>query len=163
MACREALETYLREKGVEYEVQQHPLAFTAQAVAATEHIPGRMLAKVVMVLADEDLHMLVLPANLVVDLDAASRALGGRQVRLAREQDFASRFPDCDPGAMPPFGNLYGIPVLFDDALGRNERIVFQAGSHTETISIAYSDLLELVQPTIAPLAFVSPKAARAS
>jgi len=153
MDCRSRLERYFRDNGVGFEVKEHPTAFTAQAVAASEHVPGRMLAKVVMVRADEELVMLVLPAPSMVDLDKVADVLGSPGVRLASESEFASAFPDCEPGAMPPFGNLYDLPVYVDQALGRNDRIVFQAGSHTVTMSIAYADLERLAEPKVADIA----------
>jgi Ala-tRNA(Pro) deacylase len=163
VGCRENLEAFLGNRGITFESQHHPLAFTAQKVAASEHIPDRMLAKVVMVFAGEDLTMLVLPAQFQVDLDATRAALGGRHIRLAREEEFAASFPDCEPGTMPPFGTMYGIPVYVDQALTENERFVFQAGTHTETMSIAYGDFARLVRPTVTQLGFVPGKVRRAS
>jgi Ala-tRNA(Pro) deacylase len=154
MDCKERLEGYLREQGVSFEVQQHRLAYTAQKVAASEHVPGRMFAKVVIAETDQDdLLMLVLPASAVVDTAKASEAAGGRPVHLATEREFAPRFPDCEAGAMPPFGNLYDVPVYVDRAVGANERIIFQAGTHTDTMSVAYRDFERLVHPTVADLA----------
>lgn len=153
MDCRDRLENHFRENGVVFEVQEHPTAFTAQRIAASEHLPGRMFAKVVMASADGDLVMLVLPAPSVVDLAKVSEVLGGRQVRMAREAEFASAFPDCEAGAMPPLGNLYDMPVYVDRQLGQNERIVFQAGTHTVTMSVSYADFGRLASPTVADLA----------
>lgn len=153
MDGRDRLESHFRENGVVFEVQEHATAFTAQKVAASEHVPGRMFAKVVMVRADGDLVMLVLPAPSVVDIAKVSEVLGGRQVRIAREAEFASAFPDCEAGAMPPFGNLYDVPAYVDRQLGRNERIVFQAGTHTVTMSVSYADFERLASPTVADLA----------
>jgi Ala-tRNA(Pro) deacylase len=152
MDCKERLETYFREHGVSFEVQEHRPAYTAQKVAASEHVPGRMFAKVVIAQADGDLVMLVLPASSVVDTDKAT-AVSGKPVRMAAERDFAPRFPDCEPGAMPPFGNLYDVPVIVDRALGENERIVFQAGTHRVTMSLAYADFERLANPTVGDLA----------
>ncbi len=163
MACRENLETHLRHRGVAYDIQHHEVAFTAQKVAASEHVPGRMLAKVVMVLAGDNLIMLVLPAHFRVDLEATGTALGGRDVRLADESEFAQFFPDCEPGAMPPFGNLYGIPVFAERALAHDEQIIFQVGTHTETMSIPYREFVKLARPTFARLGFVPGRVARAS
>jgi Ala-tRNA(Pro) deacylase len=163
VGCRENLEAFLVNRGIRFESQHHPMAFTAQKVAASEHIPGRTLAKVVMVFAGEELTMLVLPADCRVDLEATSMAMGGRTVRLAREEEFADAFPDCEPGTMPPFGTLYGIPVYIDQALAQNEWFVFQAGTHTDTMSIAYSDYARLVRPSVARLGFVPGKLRRAS
>lgn len=150
MRCKERLEAYLRKSGVPFQVQHHPIAYTAQEVAASEHIPGRMLVKVVIAFADGRMVMLALPAPYRVDLRKATEALGAREVRLAREEEFADAFPDCEVGAMPPFGNLYGVPVYVDRSLEGNETIVFQAGTHTDTVSMAYTDFQRLVQPTLA-------------
>jgi len=152
MDGRDRLESHLRENGVAFEVQEHPTAYTAQKIAASEHVPGRMFAKVVMASTDGDLVMLVLPAPSVVDVAKLSEVLG-KQVRLASEPEFASAFPDCQAGAMPPFGNLYDVPVYVDQALGQNERIVFQAGTHTVTMSVAYADFERLARPTVAEIA----------
>jgi Ala-tRNA(Pro) deacylase len=152
MNGRERLESYLRENGVPFEVEEHPTAYTAQKIAAAEHVPGRMFAKVVMATTDGALMMLVLPAPLVVDVARFSEVIG-EQVRLASESEFATAFSDCEPGAMPPFGNLYDVPVYVDRALGQNERIVFQAGTHSVTMSVAYADFERLAGPTVADVA----------
>ena len=102
MECRDRLEDYLRENGVPFEVQHHPRTITAQEVAATEHVPGMMLAKVVMVLADGEMVMLTLPAPYQVDLEKAGKVLGAEEARLAEEEEFEGAFPDCEVGAMPP-------------------------------------------------------------
>jgi Ala-tRNA(Pro) deacylase len=153
MDCRARLESLFRERGVSFEVQEHPTAFTAQTVAASEHVPGRMFAKVVMVLADGELVMLVLPAPSMVDVSKLGAVFGGRQIRLASEEDFAAAFPDCEPGAMPPFGNEYGVPVYADRTLGNTERVVFQAGSHNLSMSVAYADFERVAEPTVADIA----------
>jgi len=150
--CKDRLETYLRDNKIPYQVHHHPLAYTAQEVAATEHIPGKMMAKVVMVVADGHNVMLVLPAPKRVDLHKAAAALGATNVRLTHEQEFAGLFPDCEAGAMPPFGNLYGLPVYVDEALSQDEVIAFQAGTHTDTMSLKYGDFERLVKPTTADL-----------
>jgi Ala-tRNA(Pro) deacylase len=152
MDCLERMEAYFREQGVPFEVQEHRPAFTAQRVAASEHIPGRMFAKVVIAEEEGELLMLVLPASSVVDTRKASEVVG-RPVRLATEREFAPRFPDCEAGAMPPFGNLYGVPVYVDRDLTTIERIVFQAGTHTVTMSVPYAEFERLAQPTVADLA----------
>lgn len=153
MACKERLETYLRENGVPYQLQYHRVAFTAQKVAAAEHIPGRMMAKVVMVKADGKLTMLVLPAPYLVDFAKAAAALGVERVELASEKEFAGAFPDCEVGAEPPFGNLYGLPVWVDQDLTKDETIVVEAGTYTDTLSLRYADYQRLVQPKVADLA----------
>lgn len=145
--CRERLEEYLREHGVPYELHEHPQAFTAQEVAGSEHVSGKKFAKVVIVLAGGRPAMLVLPASRKVDLAKAAVLLGDPEIRLAREREFALAFGDCEPGAMPPFGNLYGLPVLVDESLARQETVYFRAGSHKETMSIAFRDFVRLAHP----------------
>ena len=152
MDGRDRLENHLRENGVVFGVQEHPTAFTAQKIAASEHVPGRMFAKVVMASAEGDLIMLVLAASSIVDAAKVSEVLG-KQARLASEGEFAPAFPDCEAGAMPPFGNPFDVAVYVDRALGRNERIVFQAGTHTVTMSVAYADFERLARPTVADIA----------
>ena len=148
MTCRARLEAYLREQQAPFAVQQHRVAYTAQDVAAAEHIPNQIMAKVVIVSADGALVMLVLPTSHRVDMTQIRAALGARELYLVDEQEFASAFPDCEIGAMPPFGNLYHIPVYVDQRLTEDETIVFQAGTHTETISMGYADFARLVRPT---------------
>lgn len=152
MQCKERLEQLLRDAGVKYEFQRHPAAFTAQEVAAAEHVPGRMLAKVVIVVADDALAMAVVPAPSKVDMEKVRAVMGAAEARVAREGEFAEAFPDCDVGSMPVFGNLYGVPVLVDRALAHNPTIVSQAGSHTETVSLDYADFVRIVDPTVTDL-----------
>jgi Ala-tRNA(Pro) deacylase len=150
--CKDRLEAYLREKQVPFDVRHHPRAITAQEVAASEHVPGKMLAKTVMVLADGKMVMLALPAPYQVDVDKAGKVLGV-EVRLAHEEEFEDTFPDCEVGAMPPFGNLYEVPVYVEAALAEDETIVFRAGTHTDTMSLSYADFERLVEPTISEFA----------
>lgn len=149
MKCRERLESYLRQQQVVFEVQEHHTAFTAQEVAETEHIPGKLVAKTVVMWADGRLILLVLPASFQVDLTRLNAIIGAKATRLAHETEFADTFPDCEIGAMPPFGNLYDLPVYVDKSLTEDETIVFPAGTHTETISLRYADYERLVKPTI--------------
>ena len=149
MACNKKLEAYLREQGVPFKQQQHSVAFTAQEVAASEHLPDDMVAKVVIIFADAAMVMLVLPASEHADLAKVAAALGAKQAWLADEHEFAAVFPDCDIGAMPPFGNLYDIPVYVDRTLTKDETIVFQAGTHTDTMRMGYANYARLVNPTI--------------
>ena len=153
MDCKERLEAFLRQNKIPFQVVHHPLAYTAQEVAAAEHVPGRMLAKVVMALADGKMVMLALPAPSRVDLAKAASTLGTKEVRLAHEEEFAAAFPDCEVGAMPPFGNLYDLPVFVDKALTEDEDIVFNAGTHTDTISMKYADYERLVKPAVGDFA----------
>ncbi len=153
MKCRDRLEGYLRENRVPFETQHHPRAVTAQEVAATEHVPGKIIAKTVMVLADGQMVMLTLPAPYQVDLEKSAAALGVKEVRLAEEDEFEDTFPDCEVGAMPPFGNLYGVPVYVEETLTEDEMIVFRSGTHTDTMSVSYADFERLVEPTVAEFA----------
>ena len=150
MTCRERLEQYFRENGVRYELAAHPEVYTAQEVAAVQHVPGRLVAKVVMAMVDGRPVALVLPAPNRVDFARVKAALGAREARLAREQEFAHVFPDCEVGAMPPFGNLYNVPVVVDRQLTEDPYIVFNAGTHRETMKIAYADFERLAAPQVA-------------
>ena len=162
MKCRERLEAYLQENSVPYEFQHHPVAYTAQRVADSEHLSGKLLGKVVVVVADEKLAMLVLSAPARVDWAKVAEAVGTDEVRLAHESEFARAFADCEVGAMPPFGNLYGLPVFVDQDLAGLETIVFQAGTHDETFSMRYADFARLAEPTVVPLSMLPPKEALA-
>lgn len=152
MDCKERLEKYLRQNDVGFDVREHPSAFTAQQIAAQEHVPGRRFAKVVMVKADGHLRMLVMPAPERVDRDRAREALGAKEVLIATESDFGPAFADCDLGAMSPFGNLYGVPVSVDASLAENELMTFQAGTHTTTMTLTVKDFIRLVKPQIIEL-----------
>ena len=153
MDCKVRLEAYLRDKQVPFEVRHHPRAITAQEVAASEHVPGKMMAKTVVVFAGGETIMLALPASHRVDVDKAAAALGAKEVRLAREGELAAYFPDCEVGAMPPFGNLYDVPVWVDRSLAEDEAIVFRAGTHTDTMSLTYGDYARLAKPNVAEFA----------
>ncbi|MGH2748371.1 MAG: aminoacyl-tRNA deacylase [Actinomycetota bacterium] len=154
MEGKDRVESYLRDQGVSFETHEHPEAFTAQEVAAAEHVPGGILAKVVVLSAGERLAMAVLPAPLQVDLAKAGAALGAKDTRLATEKEFEPLFSDCDTGAMPPFGNgtIYDLPVYIDPRLSEQDTIVFNACTHTDTIRMAYADLEKLVKPEVADL-----------
>jgi len=159
MTCKERLEVYLREQQAPYAVQHHRTTHSAKDIAATEHIPSEQVAKVVIVIADGRPVMLVMPATFKVDVARLASVVGAHTVRLAHEREFAAIFPDCDLGAMPPFGNLYGLPIYVDQALAANATIVFQAGTHTDTMSMPYVDFARLVKPIVAD--FVRPPIAR--
>jgi Ala-tRNA(Pro) deacylase len=154
MDCKERLVKYLREHNVPFEAQTHPEAYTAQEVAAVQHVSGHQMAKVVMVWADADLTMLVVPASGRVDLRAAARLLQVKRVRLATEGEFSQHFPDCKVGAMPPFGNLYDLPVHVDRALTEHAEIVFRVGTYTETMKIGYADFERLAEPVAGDFIF---------
>jgi len=149
MKCRERLEQYLRENGAGYEVMTHSQAFTAQEMAAALHVPGHQVAKVVIVEADGQPAMLVLPAPYRLNIEKVRTLLGVKQARLAKEDEFTDLFPDCATGAMPPFGNLYDVPVYVDKSLTKESHIVFRVGSHRETVKLAYADYSRLAQPKV--------------
>lgn len=148
-ACRERLISYFQQHGVAYSTTAHPTAYTAQEVAAVEHVPGKLVAKVVMAVASRGPLMLVLPATQRVDVEALREALGDADAHLAHENEFADLFPDCEVGAMPPFGNLYNVSVVVDRSLSEDPVIVFRDGSHRETMQIAYADYERLVGPEV--------------
>ena len=152
-ACRARLEQYLRENGVVYELEHHPLAYTARGVAASEHVPAHNIAKVVMVIADARTVMVVLPASHELDPGRLATELDAREARLAPEVEFGPTFRDCDVGAMPPFGNLYGMAVYVDRSLTEDTNIVFQAGTHTDTMRIPFADFVRLVEPSVIDVA----------
>jgi Ala-tRNA(Pro) deacylase len=153
MPVLKRLEGYLKQNAVKYEVLPHRQAFTAQETAEAQHVPGRDLAKVVILRSSSDFFMVVMAAPERVDLECAKSILGRADIALATERDFTVLFPECEPGAMPPFGNLYGLPVWVDRALSRDEWIVFNSGTHTETIRMRYADFAKLVQPQVATFA----------
>ena len=152
--CLDRLEQYLIENRVYYEIQEHRQAYTMQEVAAALHERGSRVAKVFIARADGRLIMLVLPAPLHVDFDRVQEMLGLKVVQRAREVEFAYLFPDCDVGAMPPFGNFYDMPVYLDRTLAEQPYLIFQAGTHRETVKIAMSDYLALVGPQIGDFAY---------
>ena len=149
---------FLDANAVKYVVISHSKAFTAQGIAAVSHISGKEVAKTVIVKLDGALAMAVLPASYQVDLSALRRATGVQEAALATEREFKQHFPDCETGAMPPFGNLYGIPVYVDETLSEDQEIAFNAGSHYELIKMAYLDFERLVGPEV--LSFSSSRAA---
>jgi Ala-tRNA(Pro) deacylase len=153
MTCKERLEAYLMQQRVPFEVERHRTAYTAREIAASEHIPSKLVAKAVMIFADGEMTMLVLPATYQVDLDQVRKLLGTKFVRMAEEPEFASFFLDCEIGAMPPFGNLYDIPVYVDTHLTEDALIVFPAGTHTETMSVHYQDFDRVVKPIVGKFA----------
>jgi len=150
------LKQFLDENHVRYVAIQHSPAFTAQETAASAHIPGRELAKTVMVRIDGTMAMAVLPSTRMLDLERLRQIAGASAVTLASEEEFAEMFPDCEAGAMPPFGNLYGMAVYADQRLREDQQIAFNAGSHAELIQLAYRDFERLVEPTVADLAYTA-------
>jgi len=142
------LKEYLDSNNIKYVSIAHSTAYTTQEIAALTHIPGKELAKTVMVEIDGELAMAVLPSSHRVDLAKLKRAAGAENIRLVNETEFRGRFPDCETGAMPPFGNLYGMQVFVEENLAKDNEIAFNAGSHNELIRLAYADFEKLVQPT---------------
>jgi Ala-tRNA(Pro) deacylase len=140
---------FLEDNAVRYVRVTHSRAYTAQEVAQTAHVAGKEVAKTVMAKIDGRVAMVVLPATCKVDLELLKRASGANRVEIADEEAFRNLFPDCEVGAMPPFGNLFGMEVYVADALGEDEEIWFNAGSHTELIRVSYPDFERLVQPHI--------------
>lgn len=138
-----------REK-VKYVTISHSMAYTAQEIAASAHIPGKEIAKAVMIKLDDRMVMAVVPATARVELDRLREIAGAETVALASEEEFKTLFPECATGAMPPFGRLYGMELFVDRSLAEDEEIAFNAGSHAELIRMAYSDFERLAEPTIA-------------
>ena len=143
------LKDFLDKEGIEYISITHSKAFTAQKVAASAHIPGKELAKTVIVKIDGKMAMAVLPASYRVDSDLLKGALGAKTVELAQEKEFKDIFPNCDVGAMPPFGNLWDMDVFVAESLAENEEISFNAGSHTELVRMKFGDFRNLTNPVI--------------
>ena len=143
------LKDFLDRKKVKYTTIRHSPAYTAQEIASSAHIKGRELAKTVIARIDGDLKMVVLPASHKIDLEALREATGSKKVELAQENEFRDRFPGCETGAMPPFGNLYDMEVLVASSLAEDETIAFNAGSHTELFQMSYGDYESLVEPKV--------------
>jgi Ala-tRNA(Pro) deacylase len=152
------LRSYLDKNHVRYVVISHSKAYTAQGIAAIAHISGKELAKTVILKLDGALAMAVLPASYQVDLRALKKATGVKSAELASEREFKQAFPDCETGAMSPFGNLYGMPVYVDEALTEDKEIAFNACSHLELIRLAYSDFERLAQPLTLKFSFRQPE-----
>lgn len=155
------LRKFLDSHHIKYLVISHSLAYTAQGVAALAHVSGKQLAKTVIVKVDGVLAMVVLPASLHVDLSRLRKLTGSVNVELATETEFKDAFPDCETGAMPPFGNLYEMTVFADITLAEFEEITFTAGTHRELVRMNWGDMLRLVNPTVDALAY-HPSAAAA-
>ncbi|HUM03269.1 MAG TPA: YbaK/EbsC family protein [Thermoanaerobaculia bacterium] len=150
MPLSERLVHFLEQQHVPFVTIPHARAYTAQEIAASIHVPGQEVAKTVIVQADGKLYMAVMPATRRADLVELKKALGVKKIRLATEAEFEGIFPECEVGAMPPFGNLYRIPVVVDESLKKDREIVFNAGSHTETVKMGFDEFVELVQPIFA-------------
>jgi len=143
------LKEFLDREKIKYVSIVHSTAYTAQEVAASTHITGKELAKTIIVKLDGQMAMAVLPANRKIVLQDLREVTGSDQVKFASEEEFKAQFPECETGAMPPFGNLYGMEVYAAASLADNDEIAFNAGSHTEVIKLAYSDFERLVRPKV--------------
>ncbi len=143
------LKDFLDKERIKYVTILHSTAYTAQEVAASAHITGKELAKTIIVALDGKMAMAVLPANRKIVLQDLREVTGCDQVKFASEEEFQKKFPDCETGAMPPFGNLYGMEVYVAESLAQNDQIAFNAGSHTEVIQLAYQDFERLVHPKV--------------
>jgi Ala-tRNA(Pro) deacylase len=143
------IKEFLASKHLTFEVLQHSPAFTAQQIAASAHISGKNLAKTVIVKIDGKMAMVVEPGHLKVDLDALRQQLNAQHIELATEMEFRSHFPECELGAMPPFGDLYKMDVYVSNNVTRDQFISFNAGSHSELIKMAYKDFYSLVHPKV--------------
>ena len=155
------LKEFLDENKIEYETITHSTAYTAQEIASLTHIKGIELAKTVIVKIDGVLAMAVLPASYQLDLPLLKAAAGAKKVEIATEGEFRSRFPDCETGAMPPFGPLYGMSVYVDESLTQDKKIAFNAGSHHELMRLSFDDFQRVVRPKIVAIAPAVPAAAR--
>jgi len=143
----EKLRDFLDDKHIKYVSIIHSQAYSAQETAKSAHIPGHEMAKTVILNADGEMIMVILPASEILDFELVAGAIQADSVHLASEQDFKGLFPSCEIGAMPPFGNLYNMPVYIEESLRDNKDIAFNAGSHTELIKLSYQDYDRLVQP----------------
>jgi Ala-tRNA(Pro) deacylase len=149
LSVLERLKALFKKENISYRIIPHPEVYTAPEVAASIHAPGRQVAKVVMVRANGRYVMAVLPSHRQVDLNSFGEMIGASHVALAVEWEIEDLCPDCEAGAMPPFGGFYGLPVYLDESLVREPEIFFQAGSHHEVIEMRYKDFERLVHPKV--------------
>ena len=143
------LKNFLDSKRIQYSTISHAQSYTAQEIAATAHIPGKILAKTVMVKLDGRMAMAVLPATYVIDFNRLKEATGAKKAQLAYEEDFREMFPDYETGAMPPFGNLFGMDVYVAESLAEDKEIAFNAGTHTDLVKMSYADFERLAHPKV--------------
>jgi Ala-tRNA(Pro) deacylase len=155
MSVSRKITDFLKEKGVDFEIVSHNVTYTAQETAASVHAPGKELAKTVIVTDGSKYVMVMVDAPHLVDLKKFAAVSGMKGPVLANESEIKKLFPDCEVGAMPPFGNLYGLGVFADQRLEKDETIIFNACSHFEVIRMKYSDLKRLVNPVVGDIAKV--------
>ena len=150
MSITAEIERYLKDQSVDYEVIEHPAAYTAPQEAAASHVSGYEWAKTVILFTETgETIMATLPASFKVDIGRLQKLVDAGDLRLAEESEFAGLYPNCEPGAMPPLGALYGQRVFVDERLAEDEMIVFNAGTHTDAVRISYGDFERLVQPEV--------------
>ena len=141
---------FLKSRRVRFQLRHHPARYTAQEVAAAEHIAGDEVAKVVIIKAGERFAMCVLPATYVLEMAQVSKALGAGEARLATEEEIAGLFPDCEVGAMPPFGAEYGLDTYVEARLAADEEVLIPAGSHEDSVLMTWKDFERLAKPKVA-------------
>lgn len=146
------IKEYLEKEGISYEIAKHTLAYTASEIAGTQHVPGKQMIKSVIVKNNGDFFMCVLPAIHLVDFEKLKIVIGSDDLQLADENEISSIFPDYEAGAEPPFGHLYNLKVYVDKILEEDKDIVFNAGTHTDVIKMAFADFQRLANPTIAEI-----------
>lgn len=139
----------LEERGIPYQIGHHEQAFTAMEIAAAQHVPGRQMVKSVIIKSGDDYYMCVLPSTHLIDFELLKESTGLSNLTLASEEEVGVLFPDAEIGAEPPFGHLAGIPVFIDESLAEDDQIVFNAGTHTETVKMGFDDYRRLVNPKI--------------
>ncbi len=145
----EKIKNFLESNNIHYSTINHPLTYSAQMVAHSAHIPGKEMAKTVIVKIDGKMTMIVTTANQKVNLTMLKNIFGTKDVELARESEFVNKFPDCEPGAMPPFGCIYGMDEIVSEELTKDEDIFFNAGTHTELIRMKFKDFEKLTKPRV--------------
>lgn len=141
------LQSFLDQIGINYRVSRHPTTYTAQDLASAEHVPGRQVIKPVIVKADGHFVMCALPACHRIDLEALKQQLQATDVQLADEGKLPELFPDCELGAEPPIGRLYGMPTIMDESVLSDNRVMFQAGTHSDAVEMSLADYRRACQP----------------
>lgn len=142
--------SFLDDQGIRYRISRHPEAYTAQDLAAQEHVSGERVVKPVVVRADGQFVMCALPATHRVDLDELKSQLDARQIEVTDEQTLADLFPDCELGAEPPIGRLYGLPTVMDESLLFGDHVTFQAGTHRDSVTMTLAEYRRVAQPEVA-------------
>lgn len=159
MTMLQRCQRYLKQHNIRYAHSIHPPAFTARDIASADRVAAHKMTKVVVYFGGNGYGMLVLPADCVVDFAEVRRLLGLPDIRLAAEAELLGLFPDCEVGAMPPFGNIFSLPVLVDERIAISEFIAFNAGTHKDVIRMSFSDFAGLVNPLVAGFAASSSRA----